>query len=637
LDVSDGLMHDTKKSVLLVAMPFAGITIPSIQLPVLADYCRERGLQIQTRHLYLKAAEIYGLQNYHALIYPPNDSYTAQMIFSRYVFPEHWKKNQHNFQKYFEAHAAQLNQSEPFTFQDYVDKTDVFYHWITENVPWQSADLIGFTLNYGQLLPSLAIAQKIKELAPEKKIILGGSRTTGNIGGNILKVFPYIDYIVSGDGEDALFQLASGEKTPQDIPRLMYRNKNEVLWNNTEQVLNLDTLPIPSYDQFYQDLSSVAPDIQQYYHYYGRLPIEISRGCWWNACTFCNLNIQHHCYREKSVSRILQELEFLSERYRIMDFQFIGNTLPKTNYRTLFEKIKKTGKDFSFFVEARAEQLTSKDYRLMKEAGFTTIQTGIESFSKNYLKKMNKGVRVIDNIAVLKFCKENHIKNIYNLLVGYPNEEKKDFDETQKTVQLLKAFLDAPQLCELRLMQGSAIYRHPEHFNIDHLEYTTVDRIMFPVEHLEKGISFVYDFTPLMPPRYFPWEKLVEEWKKEQQTVQLQAISEQDQMDQFVFYFVDGGSFMKIYDKRDRQNIKIHVLNELERTVLLSCIDIITFRELQRRFLDVPEFKLAAILQSFEKNGIVYTEDDSYLSLPLRCRLTNTQDKEEECLVNISP
>ena len=92
-------MHDTKKTVLLLAMPFAGITLPSIQLSVLEAYCRQRGVTIQTRNLYLKAAEVYGLQNYHALIYPPNDSYTAQMVFSKYVFPDHWKNNEEKIKK----------------------------------------------------------------------------------------------------------------------------------------------------------------------------------------------------------------------------------------------------------------------------------------------------------------------------------------------------------------------------------------------------------------------------------------------------------------------------------------------------------------------------------------------------------
>ena len=492
-------MHDKKKSVLLVAMPFAGITIPSIQLPVLEGYNRKRGITIETRHLYLKAAELYGLQNYHYLIYPPNDSYTAQMVFSRYVFPDHWKKNKDKFQEFFHQHSVKNSDVPQFSFDEYVHRTDVFYQWILDHVDWRFFDIIGFTLNYGQLLPSLAIAKKIKELTPDKKIVFGGSRTVDILGMNVLRAFDYVDFIVSGDGEDALFLLASDYENYKSIPHLMYRNRDEVIWNKSDIVIDLNTIPIPSYDQFYQDLTSTSVDVQQYYQYYGRLPVEISRGCWWNQCTFCNLNVQHRCYREKSISRILQEIQWLSERYHMMDFQLIGNTLPKTEYRILFEKLKNLGRDFSFFVEARAGQLTSDDYKLMKEAGFTMIQTGIESFSQNYLRKMNKGVRVIDNIAVLKFCKENGIKNNYNLLVGYPNEETVDFNETKKIVQKLKGYLDAPQLCELRVMHGSLIQRHPEQFNIERLENILIDRIMYPLEFLKKEFSFVYDFNRKNP------------------------------------------------------------------------------------------------------------------------------------------
>jgi ribosomal peptide maturation radical SAM protein 1 len=630
-------MHNEKKTVLLVAMPFAGVTIPSIQLAVLEGYCRQRGITIETRHLYLKAAEIYGLQDYHSLIYPPNDSYTAQMVFSRYIFPEHWEKNQERFWEYFQQHSSQNPGLPPFTFEEYVYRTDTLYQWILDHVDWRSFDIIGFTLNYGQLLPSLAVAKKIKELAPEKTIVFGGSRTVGTLGVNVLRAFDYVDCIVSGDGEEALYLLASNHEPYKSISRLIYRNKEKVLWNKSDAVVDLNTLPIPSYDHFYQELASTSNHIQQYYQYYGRLPVEISRGCWWNQCTFCNLNIQHPCYREKSTSRILQEIRWLSERYRMMDFQLIGNTLPKTEYRSLFEKLKNLGRDFSFFVEARAGQLTSEDYTFMKEAGFTMIQTGIESFSQNYLRKMNKGVRVIDNIVALKFCKENGIKNNYNLLVRYPNEEPVDFEETKKIAHQLKAYLDAPQLCELRVMHGSHIQRHPKQFNIEQLQYSPIDVIMYPLDYLEKGFVFVYNFKQKNQTGDYPWESLVEEWKKEQETIQLEHKSQQTSIDHLIFYFVDGGNFIKIYDKRDRQNIKIFVLNELERKVFLSCVDIISFKELQRRFLDVPEFELTAILQSFEQNGLVYVEDDYYLCLPLRCRVKSVQEKKEECLVNISP
>jgi ribosomal peptide maturation radical SAM protein 1 len=629
-------MHGEKKSVLLVAMPFAGITIPSIQLPVLEGYCRERGITIETRHLYLKAADVYGLQNYHALIYPPNDSYTAQMVFSKYVFPEHWRNNEDRFREFFNQQSVQKSQLQQFSFDEYVHRTDVLYQWILDHVDWRSYDIIGFTLNYGQLLPSLAVAKKIKELALEKKIVFGGSRTVDTLGMNVLLAFEYVDFIVSGDGEDALFLLASDYENYKSVPRLMYRMGDEVIWNKPDVIVDLNTVPIPSYDQFYQDLASASVDVQQYYQYYGRFPVEISRGCWWSRCTFCNLNIQHQCYQEKSADRIIQEIQFLSERYHMMDFQLIGNTLPKTDYRTLFEKLKYLGRDFSFFVEARAGQLTSDDYTLMKEAGFTMIQTGIESFSKNYLQKMNKGVRVIDNIAVLKFCKENGIKNNYNLLVRYPNEEAVDFNETKKIVQILKGYLDAPQLCELRVMHGSSIQRHPEQFNIEGLEHVPIDRIMYPLEFLKKGLSFVYDFNRKIPSTDHPWESLVGEWKKEREIFELESITRQTTIDRLIFYFVDGGSFIKIYDKRDRQNIRIFVLNELERRVFLSCINIISFKELQKRFIDVPEFELTVILQSFEQNGLLFVEDDYYLCLPLQCRVQNTSEKRVECLVNIS-
>ncbi len=615
-------MHTTKQSVLLVAMPFAGVTIPSIQLPVLEGYGREHGVDIQTRHLYLKAAETYGLANYHSLIYPPSDSYTAQMVFSRYLFPEHWQKNIEKIKEYYATFVS----SSSFPFEEYLRRTDVFYHWVLEHLDWQSFDLIGFTLNYGQLLPSLAIAKHIKQQAPEKKIVLGGSRVAGEMGRGVLRAFDFIDYVVSGDGEDALVLLASDLGNFSSIPGLIYRDSGEVRWNTTESVIDLAASPIPSYDPFFDELHSCSDELQQFFQYYGRLPVEISRGCWWNRCTFCNLNIQHPCYREKPIDHIAHEIQLLSDRYHILDFQLIGNTLPRTQYRGLFEALKLLGRDFSFFVEARAGQLTSDDYRLMKEAGFTTIQTGIESFSTHYLRTMNKGVRVIDNIAALKFCAQYGIYNSYNLIVRYPNEEPVDYEETKKIVQQLQGYLDSPQLCPLRIMHGSPIQQLPEKYNISALQTTPLDLLMYPPDVLEKNFTFVYTFSTTKPVPAHDWETLVQDWTKTRESTEAEAVKTHALIGHLVFYSVDGGTFMKIYDKRDKQHIRILKLNAVERDVLLACHDVISYQELQQRLSTVPEFTLAAILQSFEHAGLVYHEDDSYLSLPLQYRSTIPQN-----------
>jgi len=621
-------MRSDKKNILLLSMPYAGTVIPSIQLPLLEGYLKERDVEVSTRHLYLKLSEFYGLNNYNFLIYSPNESYTAQMGFSKYVFPEHWRKNEDKFREYFQ------DMSKDFDFNAYVHLTDLFYNWVIENVNWRDYDIIGFTLNYGQFLPSLAIAKRIKELSPEKIIVFGGSRTIDEIGTNVLGTFDYIDFICSGDGEEPLFQLASNYNNYKNIPNLIYRNRDRIVKNESEYFADLNESPLPSFDAFYEELASSSDEIKQYFNSYGRLPVEISRGCWWNRCSFCSQRVQHRKYREKGINKIIEEIKILSNKYKMLDFQIIGDTLPKKNYKNLINEIIKLGRDFTFFVEARAGRLQSDDYQLLSEAGFNIIQTGIETFSQNYIKKMNKGSRVIDNIAALKFCKQNDINNRYNLIVNYPNEEIIDFEETEKNIRFIKQYLEPPQISYLIVEYGSQIYNKPEEFNIKQLEHTNIDKIMFPKEILECGISCVYRFKRNSDLGFNDWEKIIDDWKNEYENLETQGLKRKTAIDRLIFFFVDGGEFVKIYDKRNSENVQIYVLDKFEREVFLSCIDVVSFEDLKDKFFFLSESDIKTILDSFEEYGIVFRDGDHYLSLPLcyKQKITQTNKKEERTI-----
>ena len=630
-------MQDSKKNVLLISMPFAGIDIPSIQLSVLESYLKERNLNIKTKNLYLKAAEFYHINNYNFLIYPPNDSYTAQMVFSKYIFPEHWNESEEKIKQYFNKNAyIDENSNHNINFEEYVHRTDNFYDWTIKNIDWQSYDIIGFTLNYGQFLPSLAIAKKIKEIYPEKIIIFGGSRTTGELGKKVLETFYFIDFIVSGEGEEALFHLASNNQHFESIPNLIYRKQGKIFWNNFQESIDLNSLPIPNFDSFYEELENVSTNIQQFFQYYGRLPIEISRGCWWNKCSFCNLNLQYNSYKEKSIDRIIEEINFLSNRYKMLSFQIMGNTLPKSNYKELFEKIIEIGKDFSFVAEARAGILKSDDYYLMKQAGFDIIQTGIESFSQSYLKKMNKGVRLIDNIAALKFCYENGILNKYNLIINYPNEEKIDFEETVQNVQLFKQYIDPPQICHLKVLYNSPIQCNPDFYNIAEFGYSEIDKLMFPNEILERGFNFIYDFKRKEVFGQNNWSEFIEDWRNIRQSQEIIAVKSKNILDKLVLFYLNGKNFIKILDKRDRQNIQIYFLNDLERQVFLACNNVISFQELKDRFSYIDHNQLSNILNDFIQSGIIFKDDNLYLGLPLRYNQRALNVPEEKILAPIS-
>lgn len=614
-------MLKDNKSILIISTPFAETSIPSIQIALLESYLKSREINIETKNFYLNAAEIYGLDNYNFLINSPNDPYIAQMVFSKYLFPDHWKKNFKKFRYFYENIICYKKEFlENIAFDDYIQKSDNFFKYANESVDYSSYDIIGFSINYGQFLPALAISKKIKEKYPNKIIVFGGSSTINELGKNILKSFDWIDFIVSGEGEEALFLLSSNFSNYRKIPGLIYRKNKDVIWNNNNNYINLDFLPFLDFTAYYQDINNKSDEIQQYYKLYGRLPIELSRGCWWNNCTFCNIYAYNKKYREKSVNRFVEELVYLSDKYKILEFQIIANTLPINDFKKLCQNIISTGKDFKLYVESRAGILKSNDYQLLKKAGFKHIQTGIETLSSNYLKKMNKGTKIIDNIAALKYCQENHIKNSYNFIIDYPNEEKIDFDEAQKNISLIQKYLEPPNISKYVVTFQSQIYNNPERYNIKKLEPIIIDTIMYPKEILDKNISFFYSFKTKNEVKENPWKQLINNWKNIYNQQKILGLKRDTVLDKLVFYFIDGGNFIKIYDKRVNNNAMIYILNIKERKVFLECKDIKSLSDLKEKFKDIKSYELETMLKSFVKAGLLYKENELYFALPISYR-----------------
>ena len=620
-----------KRNVLLISMPFAILTIPSIQLQILENYLRTKDIDVKSSHLYLKSADFYGLIDYNYLTFAPNDSYNAQIFFTKYVFPNHWEKNKEKIREFVNNSIIRdPNNIYNINYENYENNTDKFFKWIIENVEWKNYDIIGFTINYGQFLPSLAFAKKIKESNPDKIIIFGGSRVVDELGIRILETFDYIDLIVSGEGENALELLATSSEKQENIPNLIYRKDNEVFFNKSDKIVDLNSQPTPNFDSFFNELGQCSDILQQNFHLNGKIPIEISRGCWWNRCNFCNLNVQHEKYREKNVDRIIDEIKHLIECYNHLGYQIISNTILKNNHRDLLEKIIKLNKDLTFFVESRAGQLKSKDYQLLRKAGFITIQTGIETFSKNYIKKMNKGARVIDNIASLIYSKENSISNSYNLITNFPNEEKIDFEETKKNIDLIKQYIEPPKISPLIIGYRSPIFNNPDSWNIKKFDYINSDKIMFPEGILNKNLSFFYKFERKDEIQNNNWNELIENWKKEYNKYKDECYKKNTELEKLNFYYQDGGDFLKIYDKRDKNNFDIFILDKLERKIFLNCKDVKSFEKIQEEFSELEDFKLAAIMHSFEESGIVFREDNYYLSLPLSYSIISQKEKIDE-------
>ena len=119
------------------------------------------------------------------------------------------------------------------------------------------------------------------------------------------------------------------------------------------------------------------------------------------------------------------------------------------------------------------------------------------------------------------------------------------------------------------------------------------------------------------------WDELVKDWRKEREHLEIQAIKSKLKIDKLIFYYVDGRNFLRIYDKRDLSNVRTFDLNELDREIFLSCIDVISYKELNDKFFNIPDHQLISILNMFKNKGIVFEENSYFLALPL-CYNQNT-------------
>ena len=116
-----------------------------------------------------------------------------------------------------------------------------------------------------------------------------------------------------------------------------------------------------------------APDFDEYFYARNQagfrngniddvlLPIETARGCWWgmkNHCTFCGLNRSGMEFRAKSTENILEQLETLSKRYGILDFNAIDNIMAPEYTDKLFGRLIEANSLFE--LRLRPRRLTNE-------------------------------------------------------------------------------------------------------------------------------------------------------------------------------------------------------------------------------------------------------------------------------------
>ena len=150
--------------------------------------------------------------------------------------------------------------------------------------------VVGLTSVFQQHVASLALARRIKTAAPATAVVLGGANCESVMGRETARLFPFVDAVVSGEGDlvfpELVERLLAG-RSPAGLPGVFPGGgAPEDVPDVAPRTAELDRLPEPAFADFFDAWSS-TPALAGETPW---LPFETSRGCWWGEkshCTFC--------------------------------------------------------------------------------------------------------------------------------------------------------------------------------------------------------------------------------------------------------------------------------------------------------------------------------------------------------------
>lgn len=290
-------------------------------------------------------------------------------------------------------------------------------------------DVVGFTSTFMQNMPSLAAARRLKQLAPELRIVFGGANCDGAMGHALHRNHPFVDFVVRGEGElvfPALIEAIRAGTDPHEIPGVCWWNDDRSVANpQPSRTVPPGMIPCPNFDDW-RDALERSP-VREYVS--PQLIIESSRGCWWgekHQCTFCGLNGSLMTFRAKSADRFWDELSTLVRRHQILDVFTVDNIIDMSFFHSLLPKIAEVDWDLRIHYEVKSNLRTSQ-VEALAAAKVAMIQPGIESLSGRVLKLMDKGVDGATNVGLLRDCENNHITASWSYLYGFPGEHDEDY------------------------------------------------------------------------------------------------------------------------------------------------------------------------------------------------------------------
>ena len=466
--------------------------------------------------------------------------------------------------------------------------------------------VVGFTSTFHQTCCCLAVAKRLKESENPPVVIMGGANCEGEMGLQLIRSFPWIDYICTGEGDVVALDFLeryirqNNPEPPHGILRQGFADRLR-----TPQPLScLDDLPVPDFHDYFAQLT-----VADFGDMKPTLLVQTARGCWWGEkhhCTFCGLNGESMAYRSKSPERVLSELAELSETYGLERVDSVDNILDTRYIRTVFPELIRRESGLDLFYEIKAN-LRYEQLKIMRRGGVRSVQPGIETLSNEILRIMRKGCTGLQNIQVLRWCDELGILATWNMLYGFPNEPPDAYARMAELIPQLTHLIPPAFCIRVRMDRFSPLYNQAAEFGLDHVRAMEAYSYVYPlpVEALQ-NLAYFFDFDyrdGRVPVDYaLPVVQRIEDWAA-------LAGTKPPRLDAYA-----AGRVLVIVDTRPCAVHRRHVFTGLAARVYQECDAAVKAPSLARR-LEAAEADVRRIVDRFLDEKLMAEMEGQVLSL----------------------
>ena len=588
-------------------MPFAEVGRPSMGVSLLAAELEAAGHSAEIIYFNIDLAAEMGLLNYQrvASSFPPN-LLLGEWIFADDVFGPDVAAAQDYLSDIFIPMAG----NDPDLIAAMLairTRRAAFLDACVTEIMARQPRIVGFSTVFHQTCACLGVARRLKALPDPPIIVFGGANCEGEMGLQMIRSFPWIDYLCSGEADISfplLMDQLMGRAPDAPVPGVLVRGSADAPAPSMA-VRDLNALPYPNFDGYFARLATSALAGQ----FEGHLVFETSRGCWWGAkhhCTFCGLNGDTMAFRAKHPDRAYDEITFLLGKYGARPLGCVDNILDMKYVTTLFPRLQAAGHDLELFYEVKAN-LRYDQLVAMRAGGVTQIQPGIESFSDAVLGLMEKGCTGLQNIQLMRWCRELGIEVSWNILAGFPGEDPADYADMARLIPRL-THLDPPCSCGMvRLDRFSPFHTRAHDFGFRKLRPARAYFYVFPLERRELDrLAYFFDFgyaDGRSPESYMaPVQRETAGWTAARTATAARLDADYD------------GDWLRISDTRPAARAARHAYDGLAAAIYARCDAVASVAGLADEF-QTGSVEVERILQVFDDALLVARSGDRVLAL----------------------